>query len=221
MFLCKQNFTLIELLAVIAMIAVLTSMLLPALNAARSRGRETACLNHLKQIGTAYLCYSSEWGFTVKIWNPSGKRWMNILSGQLGGMIPVCPADLREPAENRPSYGITCVIPAGFVSGKEENPWYHVAESRIRKPSCFITVSGVSDSYFFGDGSNASPQFGTSGGELSVISGFCKNLSFRHDAAGKRFPAALADGHVERFSFSGLPDRYWDLRHEGGYGGGK
>src|SRR4051812_41644478 len=56
----KYGFTLVELLVVIGIIALLISMLLPALNQARKQAESTQCLAQLRQCGQTLYIYANQ-----------------------------------------------------------------------------------------------------------------------------------------------------------------
>lgn len=63
----KRSFTLVELLIVIAIIAILASMLLPALRTAREKASSIACQNNLKQFGLTNAQYMNDYNGYIPV----------------------------------------------------------------------------------------------------------------------------------------------------------
>ncbi len=56
----QWGFSLIELLVVVAVIAILAALLLPVLGQAKDKAKRAACMSNLRQIGVAFALYLSE-----------------------------------------------------------------------------------------------------------------------------------------------------------------
>ncbi len=56
----KRGFSLLELLAVIATILILASLLLPVLSRVRIKAQRTKCFSNMRQLGYAWIMYSAD-----------------------------------------------------------------------------------------------------------------------------------------------------------------
>lgn len=110
----REYFTLIELLIVIAVIALLAGMLLPALSKCRDVSRLAGCKNNIRQIGTAGGLYSMDFNdFIMSLNHPSSMEdpftWMegnNLYNKNASSNIFRCPGLLgKYPGFLADSYG--------------------------------------------------------------------------------------------------------------------
>lgn len=107
----KKGFTLIELMIVIAIIAILAAILVPNFVKARAQGQLTACKSNLKNIGTAMEMYASDHNGR---YIPTGALAGSALTTQ-GYMkvVPTCPVTNSSPytyeaTENPDYYLLRC-----------------------------------------------------------------------------------------------------------------
>jgi prepilin-type N-terminal cleavage/methylation domain-containing protein/prepilin-type processing-associated H-X9-DG protein len=117
----RGGFTLIELLVVIAIIAILAAILFPVFAKARDRGRQTACLNNSKQIGTAMTIYMDQWDerFPHQWWEDKWGEYRATPAWQLEPSLKttqvfVCPSKGRGAPDPKEtgfiSYGFNGLV---------------------------------------------------------------------------------------------------------------
>ena len=96
----KPGFTLVELLVVVAVVAVLACLLLPALKKAQAAGKTAQCANNLHQVYLAEAGYAGDFdgwiGANCRS-NAAGSSWHTFLTGGPDDSTTSAPALNRYP----------------------------------------------------------------------------------------------------------------------------
>jgi prepilin-type N-terminal cleavage/methylation domain-containing protein len=146
-------FTLFELLLVIAIVAILTALVMPAIGRLRQTSQRAAAISNMRQIGSAIHLYAGEkgtlpgplWPGQMPLLDPARSgRLVRELAPYLGIPVPakpqlvdlfVPPAYRRAPGapalENARTYVMNMAVSA---EGELKNPWGSLADATPGAP---------------------------------------------------------------------------------------
>jgi prepilin-type N-terminal cleavage/methylation domain-containing protein/prepilin-type processing-associated H-X9-DG protein len=126
----KQGFTLIELLVVISIIAILMSILMPALGKVRKQAKSTVCMSNLKQLGVANMTYAAEnKGMCVSFENASNNQSFWPGNTSFLNIVGMTQEEIQQAASGG---GFGYRWPSGYLC-PEYNP------NKIVKDSQYLT----------------------------------------------------------------------------------
>jgi prepilin-type processing-associated H-X9-DG protein/prepilin-type N-terminal cleavage/methylation domain-containing protein len=220
------HFTLVELLIVIAIIAMLAGLLLPALLAAREKASSISCASNLRQVGLDFSMYAAEtngyypvsctsslmtqWGFNLypDVRDNNGRMTRHRYA--------FCPKSVREGKLNTGSspyfhtntYGIRCILWGSdqskygniLVTNSATPGWFAYDKIWALRPDKAKNPSGF---YFLGDSAGTNSSVGTFSVDL-LTAGTSIHLLHNQRANG-----LFLDGHSSSCGLSTFRTEIW------------
>jgi len=188
-----RGFTLVMLLVVVAVIAILAAMLLPALASAHNKARRINCVSNLKQCGLAFRLWEGDNNdkFPMAVPMASGGtmefttgadtfRHFQVMSNELSTpKILMCPADTRDVADS-------------FARLKNQNVSYFVG----------LEANDASPQMFLDGDRNLTADNEPEKGILKLVPG--QRVSWTQTIHVNSGNVGLSDGSVQQYSNSGL-----------------
>jgi prepilin-type N-terminal cleavage/methylation domain-containing protein/prepilin-type processing-associated H-X9-DG protein len=203
----KRGFTLIELLISVSIIALLISILLPALSRSRQLGRAATCLSNLHSLAQAIQMYADgnegrlpSVGLAHGGSVDEGAAWINTMSKEYGALqVTRCPDD-RSPhwttvvegtdQLRRMSYASNYYT-VGTIEGREE---FNVM-TRVQRPSTTIFWVELAEDGEFAVADHVHPETWFA----SPRSLAAREVQYKRHVGRANY--ALLDGHAEPISF--------------------
>lgn len=218
-----RAFTLIEILVVLAIVAILASLLLPALSAGKAKARQTACASNLKQLALASQMYAADNGGKLVENHPAYQipdNWVvgsmkvpsestNTLCLRQGQLFPYasqppvyhCPSDMAE-TDGRPhvrSYSMN-----GWIGSRYMETQSHALGYRTFVKDSELSAAGPAALWMIA-GEDAS----TLDDAWFLVTMDDSRPFASHPAMAHRgeYNLNFADGHVETFPLSAPESR--------------
>jgi prepilin-type processing-associated H-X9-DG protein len=193
----ERGFTFVELLVVASTVAILASLLLPALARSKESARAVGCRSNLRQLGIALNLYSSEYhhyptGTIMPLSTNAvdfAAYWMVVLNRNTSGAGDIFHCSKTPYFYNYSGTGFSPVEKRSFgLSGAGLDA---VAESDVRAPSEMIALGDSKCLKIVGFGWPGTPA------------GYPDERSWPHPT--RRSNAVFCDGHVESSASDSIP----------------
>jgi prepilin-type N-terminal cleavage/methylation domain-containing protein/prepilin-type processing-associated H-X9-DG protein len=194
-------FTLVEMLTVIAVIAILAALLLPVLNKSQMRAKRIVCENNLGQVGLAFHVFSND---------HSGKFPMAVSTNDGGSMEFVASGfDAGE-------IFYTCFYHFQSLSGELAKPSLLICPADLRvAATSFPALQNENVSFFVGVGSTFDKPESILAGDRNLATnsfehptilqvGPVSNLGWTWEMHQFKGNVLFADSHVEEWNNSSL-----------------
>ena len=215
----EKGFTLIELLVVIAIITILAAILFPVFAKVREKGRQTACLSNLKQLGLGVQMYNQDYDgqypwvagdcggeLGIQFVCASGTELLktNINSYLKNDQIWRCPSaensavTLKDGSTTFQDYSINALLTGGrYTSGTYPYPTAIVGDTQVVEPSKTLLMfeRNKTRSSIGSDSTDLAQADSGSWGCSGVSCGYSKVVSSRQHNDGANL--AFCDGHAK------------------------
>jgi prepilin-type N-terminal cleavage/methylation domain-containing protein len=193
----RSGFTLIEMLAVIAIVGLLAAMLLPALGRTQAKARRIQCLANLRQTGVGFHSFLHD----------HGDNFPMQVSTNSGGTEEILLAEYRAGVDFYVSY-----THFQALSNDLANPWIFACPADLARAPAndFEALNNHNVSYFVGANADYELPNSILAGDRNIISaapGSSRTLVRLNESAPANWTRELhgwkgnelfADGHAER-----------------------